>query len=387
MIAYVFPGQGSQFKGMGEGLFNAFPQLTTAAGSILGYDVADLCLNNPGNRLNQTQYTQPALYVVNALSYFDKIKQTGRRPDAAAGHSLGEYSALMAAGVFDFETGLKLVMKRGELMGGVTRGCMAAVIGLTIESLEALLSENNLHGVDIANYNTPSQFVISGLRRQVLSAEEFVKASGGIFMPLKVSGAFHSRYMEEVRARFRQHMERGTFLAPDFPVISNVNAKPHKPKSLVDTLAAHLCEPVQWIDSIRHLDRSPGMEIKEIGPGRVLTKLIAKIRQAYGTPPAEAGIKQGRVTGKTELASGNTTSGGAISPESLGDPSFKKDYRLKYAYLTGAMFRGIASRELVIKIGKAGLMGFLEPVAFRWIGWKRIFGTYKAHWAKPILLV
>src|SRR4051812_36667715 len=126
--AYVFPGQGSQRKGMGENLFDEFPELTKKADKILGYSIKELCLNDSDSKLNQTQYTQPALYVVNALSYQKKIKDEGKQPDYLAGHSLGEYNALQAAGIFSFEDGLKLVKKRGELMSQAKNGGMAAIL-------------------------------------------------------------------------------------------------------------------------------------------------------------------------------------------------------------------------------------------------------------------
>src|SRR5262245_20551761 len=124
MTTFVFPGQGSQFKGMGQGLFGSFKDLTAATDAILGYSIEELCLEDPESKLNQTQYTQPALYVVNAFSYLHKIGQTGRTPDFLAGHSLGEYSALFASGAVDFETGLKLVQKRGRLMSEAGAGAM-----------------------------------------------------------------------------------------------------------------------------------------------------------------------------------------------------------------------------------------------------------------------
>jgi malonyl CoA-acyl carrier protein transacylase len=130
MPAYIFPGQGSQAKGMGKELFSQFPEITAKADEILGYSITTLCVEDPDQRLNQTQYTQPALYTVNALFYFNKLRQIGTPPSFVAGHSLGEYNALLAADVFDFGTGLKLVKKRGELMSQASGGAMAAVIGL-----------------------------------------------------------------------------------------------------------------------------------------------------------------------------------------------------------------------------------------------------------------
>ena len=162
MLAYLFPGQGSQKKGMGLSLFEHYPELVKEADAILGYSIEDLCLNDPDDLLKQTQYTQPALYVVNALSYLERIKEDGKEPDYVAGHSLGEYDALFAAGVFDFATGLKLAKRRGELMAEARNGGMAAVIGMKENEIRKVIEENELQQIDIANLNSPNQIVISG---------------------------------------------------------------------------------------------------------------------------------------------------------------------------------------------------------------------------------
>ena len=152
MTCYMFPGQGSQKVGMGEDLFDKFPNHTNSASEILGYDIKKLCLEDPNEQLNLTQYTQPALYTVNVLSFLNLEDQ---KPKVVLGHSLGEYSALCAAEVFDFETGLKLVQKRGALMSQATGGAMAAIVGISIEKINEILQENKLDQIDIANLNEP----------------------------------------------------------------------------------------------------------------------------------------------------------------------------------------------------------------------------------------
>src|SRR5437762_401122 len=176
MTVFLFPGQGSQRKGMGNTLFDEFKEAIASADEILGYSIKELCLHDPHQQLGKTQFTQPALYVVNALSYLKKMKETGQAPDYVAGHSLGEYSALFAAGAFDFETGLRLVKKRGELMSQAIGGGMAAVIGFTLEQVDQVLKECGLTGIDIANYNTPTQIVIAGLKADIVSAKPFFEA-------------------------------------------------------------------------------------------------------------------------------------------------------------------------------------------------------------------
>ncbi len=163
MIAIVFPGQGSQKRGMGQGLFDEVPEYTAVereVDSIVGYSMRKLCLEDAENRLKETQFTQPSLYVVNALHYYKAVRE-GARPAFVAGHSLGEYNALLAAGVFDFLTGLRLVQKRGELMSQARNGGMGAVIGLDASAIGKVLQENGLGSLDVANFNSPSQTVVS----------------------------------------------------------------------------------------------------------------------------------------------------------------------------------------------------------------------------------
>jgi malonyl CoA-acyl carrier protein transacylase len=225
MRTYMFPGQGSQAKGMGAGLFDEYKEYTQLADSILGYSIKELCVEDPRQELNKTQFTQPALYVVNALSYFKKVERSGK-PDFLAGHSLGEFNALLAAECFDFETGLRLVKKRGELMGKVTGGGMAAILNATKEQIEATLAQNGLHNVDLANYNTPSQIVISGLADEIMRAQPLFQVGKLLYYPLNTSGAFHSRFMKAVRDEFAQYLSGFTFAEPKIPVIANVTARP-----------------------------------------------------------------------------------------------------------------------------------------------------------------
>ncbi len=276
---YVFPGQGSQKVGMGAGLFEQFPNETAQADQILGYSIRQLCLEDPRKELDQTQFTQPALYVVNALSHLKKLRETSLGPDFLAGHSLGEYNALLAAEVFDFITGLKLVKQRGLLMSRATGGSMAAVLGLAIPVLREVLASPAFSGVDVANFNSPAQVVISGPSDQVNAVRPALESAGArMVIPLKVSAAFHSRYMKPASEDFRRFLDGFTFSAPRIPVIANVTAAPYDGSSVKDNLSRQIASSVRWTDTIQLLLRQPDAQFEEVGPGLVLTGLIRQIK-------------------------------------------------------------------------------------------------------------
>lgn len=278
MITYMFPGQGSQMRGMGENLFSKFPDLIQKADSILGYSIEDLCLNDPQKELNQTQFTQPALYVVNALSYRSKIRETGKKPDFVVGHSLGEYNALEASGAITFEDGLKLVQQRGILMSQAPNGGMAAVIGATGEQVEKLLKKYGFNTIDVANFNSPEQVVISGLKKDIAKASDSFQEAGIRYIILNTSGAFHSRYMEFSKVQFEQFLEGFSFSKLQIPVISNVTARPYIQSEIAENLAKQITYSIKWEESIRYLLAQGDIEFQEMGVGTVLTKLITYIK-------------------------------------------------------------------------------------------------------------
>ena len=253
MICYLFPGQGSQTKGMGKGLFDEFPDITKAADEILGYSIERLCLENNNQQLNNTQYTQPAIYVVNTLTYLKKLKQTGKKPDYVACHSLGEYNALHVAGAFSFETGLRLVKHRGELMAQAGEGAMAAILNMSKNEIRQCLDNNGLTSIDIANYNGPAQIVISGLATDINRAKTFIEEAGSVFIPLNTSGAFHSHYMEPIKAQFENYLEQFEFAETQIPVISNIDARPYKSNHINTYLANQITHSVMWEQSMLYL--------------------------------------------------------------------------------------------------------------------------------------
>jgi len=278
MLAYLFPGQGSQARGMGENLFEQFSDYTAQADEVLDYSIRQLCLEDAQGNLNKTQYTQPALYVVNALTYLKTIEDTAQKPDYVAGHSLGEFSALFAAGVFDFTTGLKLVKKRGELMSQAQGGGMAAVIGLQQQELTKVLQDNQLSTVTVANYNSYQQLVISGPRTDIESAQTILSALPKVnFITLTVSGAFHSSYMLTAQQDFSDFIQDLEFNTPHIPVIANVDAVPYHPAVIKTNIINQMTQPVEWTKTIEFLQEKPGILFKEIGPGSVLSGLLRRI--------------------------------------------------------------------------------------------------------------
>lgn len=360
----MFPGQGSQYKGMGKDLFDQFPTLTAQADAILGESIRELCVEDRHGRLNQTQFTQPAVYVVNALSYLARTSQAD--PDYVLGHSLGEFNALWAAGAFDFETGLKLVKKRGELMATVRDGGMAAVMNMPKDQIAAILQSNALDTIDFANFNSPRQIVVAGPAADLARAQPLLEAAGAVYVSLKVSAPFHSRYMRAVSTAFSEYLKTVAFRDLTIPVISNVSARPYM-SDIAGHLQEQLTSSVRWEESIGYLTNQGITDFQEVGPGNVLTNILTKIRRAA----AEAEHRSA-ITHETER-NGDHMPGTAdqpvapaalapavigIGPKHLGSPEFRQEYGVRYAYMAGAMYKGIASKELVVRLANAGYLAF-----------------------------
>ena len=265
---------------MGGDLFDRFADWTTAADQTLGYSIRELCLEDPRGELGQTAFTQPALFVVNAMTWRLREQEGRPRPDFVAGHSLGEFNALLAAGVFDFPTGLALVQRRGQIMSAVRGGGMAAIIGLPPERIEAVLAASDAgRRLDVANFNSFEQTVIAGPTADLDAVRPAIKAAGGRAIPLNVSAPFHSRYMRDAQAEFDDFLARFALHPPAIPVVSNATARPYAPDALRETLARQIGSSVRWLDSIRFLIEQGVTEFEEVGPGSVLTKLVAQIRR------------------------------------------------------------------------------------------------------------
>lgn len=271
--AWVFPGQGSQAIGMGVDLleFSYAKEKFAQAEEVLGWSVLEVCQSEE-DQVSRTLYTQPSLYVVESI-LADLMRERGQSPDLVAGHSLGEYIALYAAGVFDWVTGLRIIKRRAELMDSAAGGMMAALIKFDREQLEQLIEQTP--DVVLANDNSPAQVVISGTPVAVEAVLSQVKAK--LAIPLKVSGAFHSPFMTPVAAQFQEVLESVPFHSAQVPVLSNVEPTPAVDAAVLkERLSRQMTGSVRWRETSERL-LSEGIErVIEIGPGTVLTGLIGR---------------------------------------------------------------------------------------------------------------
>ena len=274
--AYVFPGQGSQFPGMAKELYGKFSDLMEKANSILGFRITDIMFDGTSDDLKATKVTQPAIFIhstVLAMSLEEK-------PDMVAGHSLGEFSALVASGALSFDDGLRLVAARAQAMQKCcdnVPGSMAAVIALPDNTIEEICS--GIPGVVPANFNSPGQVVISGEKEAVEKACAELKAAGAKrALPLPVSGAFHSPLMEPARAELAKAIEATPFSTPCCPVYQNVTGLPTTdPQVIKDNVLKQLTSPVRWTATVQNMIADGATRFVEIGPGTVLQNLVKRI--------------------------------------------------------------------------------------------------------------
>lgn len=285
MKAYVFPGQGAQFVGMGKDLYDANPlakELFDKANDILGYNITEIMFNGTDDQLKETKVTQPAVFlhsVISALCLGDEFK-----PAMVAGHSLGEFSALVASGALSFEDGLRLVYARAMAMQKACEaapGTMAAIVGLSDDKVEEICSEINTpdNVVVAANYNCPGQLVISGSVEAVNAACEKMKEAGAKrALPLKVGGAFHSPLMQPAKDELQAAIEATNFSTPKCPIYQNVDGRPHtSPNEIKGNLIAQLTSSVRWTSDVQNMIADGATDFTECGPGKALQGMIGRI--------------------------------------------------------------------------------------------------------------
>jgi len=285
MKAYVFPGQGAQYPGMGKDLYESNDKARSmfeTANKILGYSITDIMFNGTDEQLRETKVTQPAVFLQSVISAVCGIADF--QPAMTAGHSLGEFSALVAAGALDFADGLKLVYARAMAMQKAcdkSKGTMAAIIGLPDDLIENVCKEvsSDTDVVVPANYNCPGQLVISGNVEAVNAACEKLKAAGAKrALVLKVGGAFHSPLMEPARAELATAIEKTTFSTPKCPVYQNYDAQAHlAPEEIKSNLIAQLTSPVKWTQEVTNMVAAGADEFIECGPGKALQGMIGRI--------------------------------------------------------------------------------------------------------------
>jgi [acyl-carrier-protein] S-malonyltransferase len=282
MKAYIFPGQGAQFVGMGKNLYDGSDEcraMFEKANDIIGFRITDLMFAGTPEDLKQTRVTQPAIFLHSVI--LAKYMGENFKPDMVGGHSLGEFSALVAAGAMSFEDGLRLVIARANAMQRCcekTPSTMAAVLKLDDKTVEDICASVSGEVVVPANYNCPGQLVVSGTNEGVARVCELVKEAKGKALPLAVGGAFHSPLMEPARVELAEAIERTTFHAPVCPCYQNVDALPHSdPADIKKNLLMQLTSPVRWTATVQHMLADGATEFIEVGPGTALQGMVKRV--------------------------------------------------------------------------------------------------------------
>ncbi len=293
-IGLLFPGQASQFPGMGKELVEAYPAARTVfeeASEAVGFSLLDLCIHGSEEELRRTENTQPAIFTVSVAAFQALVAETGIRPVCAAGHSLGEYSAIVAAGALSLGEAARLLRLRGRFMQEAVplgKGTMAALMGLAPEAVEAICRDAGRAGVvEPANYNGGEQIVISGSKEAVAAACEAARSAGAKrVMPLAVSAPFHCSLMNPAASRLDPELRAARTSAFEFPVVANATAEPYPGgHAVADLLARQIASPVLWEASVRRMRALGATAFLEVGPGKVLSGLARRIERDVPTAP------------------------------------------------------------------------------------------------------
>lgn len=302
-LSFVFPGQGSQKVGMGRDFFERYSmarEIFSRADAVLGFRLSEICFSGPEDKLKLTPYTQPALLTVSYISY----KLIQREPDLAAGHSLGEYSALVAAGCLSFEDALRLVHKRGLYMQEavpVGVGAMAAVMGSSYQAVQMAVSSVGSGIVQVANWNSEDQIVIAGHKEAVTEALALLPAARSVMLP--VSAPFHSALMKDAEDRLAADLDQVEFKDLNFPVITNVDARLiRRGREARDALKRQVSRPVLWHGAMVMLGEEGVKTVVELGPGKVLLGLLRRISRSWPEPPQLLNIEDGESLGRCREA-------------------------------------------------------------------------------------
>ncbi|MFY4674871.1 ACP S-malonyltransferase [Bacillus anthracis] len=280
---FLFSGQGSQYVGMGKKLFENYDEVKETfqtADKTLGFSLSDLCFSGNIQELTSTENAQPAILTLSIAQFNLFQKRVALKPSFLAGHSLGEITALTVAGVIEFSDALQIVRKRGQLMSETmseSKGSMSAISGVSIEMIEkvCIRCSNYDQIVVISNFNSPNQIVISGDEKAVKDAGQLLQESGATVIPLRVSAPFHSPLMKSAAEKFKKYLNNFNYYPLDFPVISNVTAKPYNNRfEVINTLAEQMVSPVQWTQTVRFLSEHDIKLAIEFGPQSILTNLM-----------------------------------------------------------------------------------------------------------------